>query len=72
MDLREAGNIAVFGMPTGGVLGTELSHMVTNRFNLTVLDRSVILYCNRPDTKLHCLENIITEEALKLKLTPFV
>ena len=72
MDLREAGNIAVFGMPTGGVLGIELSHMVTNRFNLTVLDRSVILYCNRPDTKLHCLENIITEEALKLKLTPFV
>lgn len=72
MDLREAGNIAVFGMPTGGVLGTELSHMVTNRFNLTVLDRSVILYCNRPDTKLHCLENIITEEDLKLKLTPFV
>ena len=72
MDLREAGNIGVFGMPTGGVLGTELCHMVTNRFNLTVLDRSVILYCNRPDTKLHCLENIITEEALKLKLTPFV
>ncbi len=72
MDLREAGNIAVFGMPTGGVLGTELCHMVTNRFNLTVLDRGVILYCNRPDTKLHCLENIITEEALKLKLTPFV
>jgi len=72
MDLREAGNIAVFGMPTGGVLGTELCHMVTNRFNLTVLDRSVILCCNRPDTKLHCLDNVVTEEALKLKLTAFV
>jgi len=72
MEMREAGNIGVFGMPTGGVLGTELGHMVTNRFKLTVFDKSVILYCNRPDTKLHCLENIITEEALKLKLTPFV
>lgn len=71
-ELREVGNVGVFGMPTGGVLGTELRHMVTNRFNLAVLDRSVILYCNRPDTKLHCLENIITEEALKLKLTAFV
>ena len=72
MELREVGNVGVFGMPTGGVLGSELGHMVTNSFNLTVLDRSVILYCNRPDTKLHCLENIITEDALKLKLTPFV
>ncbi|MBC8521858.1 MAG: hypothetical protein H8D26_07725 [Methanomicrobia archaeon] len=72
MELREAGNVAVFGMPTGGALGKELGHMVTNRFNLTVLDRSVILYCNRPDTKLHCLENVITEDALKLKLTAFV
>ena len=72
MELREAGNVGMFGMPSGGVLGTELGHMVTNHFKLTVLDRSVILYCNRPDTKLHCLENIITEDALKLKLTPFV
>ena len=72
MELREAGNVAVFGMPTGGALGRELGHMVTNRFNLTVLDRSVVLYCNRPDTKLHCLENVITEDALKLKLTAFV
>ncbi len=72
MELREVGNVGIFGMPTGGALGTELGHMVTNRFNLTVLDRSVILYCNRPDTKLHCLENVITEEALRLKLTPFV
>ncbi len=72
MEIREAGNVAVFGMPTGGALGEELGHMVTNRFKVTVLDRSVILYCNRPDTKLHCLENIITEEALKLKLIPFV
>jgi hypothetical protein len=46
--------------------------MVTTRFKLTVLDRSVILYCNRPDTKLHCLENVITEDTLRLKLTPFV
>jgi len=44
MELREVGNVGVFGMPTGGVLGSELGHMVTNRFNLTVLDRSVILY----------------------------
>ncbi|MGB2727079.1 MAG: gas vesicle protein GvpD P-loop domain-containing protein [Halobacteriota archaeon] len=72
MDVREVGNVGVFGMPTGGALGKELGHMVTNRFRVTVLDRSVILYCNRPDTKLHCLENIITEEALKLKLTAFV
>jgi KaiC/GvpD/RAD55 family RecA-like ATPase len=72
MEMREAGNVGVFGMPGGGVLGTELSHMVTNRFSVTVLDRSVILYCNRPDTKLHFLENIITEEALKLKTTPCV
>jgi len=71
-EMREAGNVGVFGMPTGGVLGTELRHMATNHFKVTVLDRSVILYCDRPDTKLHCLENIITEEALKLKLTPFV
>ena len=72
MELREAGNVGVFGMPAGGVLGEELSHMATNRFRVTVLDRSVILYCNRPDTKLHCLENIITEEVLKLRLTAFV
>ncbi len=72
MELREAENVAIFGMPTGGALGRELGHMVTNRFNLTVLDRSVVLYCNRPDTKLHCLENVITEDALKLKLTAFV
>jgi hypothetical protein len=37
-----------------------------------VLNRSVVLYCNRPDTKLHCLENVITEDALTLQLTPFV
>ena len=71
-ELREAGNAGVFGMPAGGVVGTELSHMVTNYFKLTVLDKSVILYFNRPDTKLHCLENIITEDAVKLTLTPFV
>jgi hypothetical protein len=47
--------------------------MVSTRFNLAVLDRQrVLLYCNRPDTKLHCVENIITEEALRLELTPFV
>jgi len=72
MEMRETGNVGVFGMPSMGILGTELAHMATNRFKVTVLDRSVILYCNRPDTKLHCVENIITEEALKLKLTPFV
>ena len=72
MELREAGNVAVFAMPSGGILGEGLGHMVTTRFKLTVLDRSVILYCNRPDTKLHCLENVITEDTLRLKLTPFV
>ncbi len=72
MAMRAAGNVGVFGMPMKGVLGTELAHMATNRFSLTVLDRSVILYCNRPDTKIHFLENIITEEALKLKTTPCV
>ncbi len=72
-ELRESGIVGVFGMPTGGVVGKKgLGEMVTNRFKLAVLDRSVILYCNRPDSKLHCLENIITEETLKLKLTPFV
>jgi KaiC/GvpD/RAD55 family RecA-like ATPase len=72
MELREVGNIAVFGMPTGGVVGSGLGQMVTTHLNLTVLDRSVVLYCNRPDTKLHCLENVITEDALTLQLTPFV
>ena len=72
MELREAENVAVFGMPAGGVLGTELRHMVTNRFDLSVLDRAVVLYCDRPDTKLHCVENVITEDTLKLKLTAFV
>jgi hypothetical protein len=72
MELRAAGNVGVFGMPSGGVLGEGLGHMVKNRFSLTVLNRSVVLFCNRPDTKLHCLENFITEDTLMLKLTPFV
>ena len=72
MELRETGNVAVFGMPAEGVLGTELRHMVSNRFDLTVLNRAVVFYCDRPDTKLHCVENIITEDSLKLKLTAFV
>jgi hypothetical protein len=71
-EVRERGDIGVFSTPTGCLLGDGLGHMVSTRFNLAVLDRSVLLYCNRPDTKLHCLENIITEEALKLELTPFV
>ncbi|RZN37378.1 MAG: hypothetical protein EFT35_06285 [Methanophagales archaeon ANME-1-THS] len=72
MELRAAGNVCVFGMPSGGVLGEGLGHMAKNRFNLTVLNRSVVLFCNRPDTKLHCLENVITDDTLMLKLTPFV
>jgi hypothetical protein len=72
MELREAGNVAVFAMPSGGIVGGGLGQMVTTRFKLTVLNGSVILYCNRPDTKLQCLENVITEDALKLTLTPFV
>jgi len=71
-EVRERGDIGVFSTPTGCLLGDGLGHMVPTRLNLAVLDRSVLLYCNRPDTKLHCLENIITEEALKLELTPFV
>ena len=72
MEVRERGDIGVFSTPTGCMLGDGLSHMVSTKFNLAVIDRSVLLYCNRPDTKLHCLENIITEEALKLELIPFV
>ncbi len=71
-ELREAGNVAVFGMPAKGVVGEGLGEMLTTRFSLTVFDRSVALYCNRPDTKLHCLENVITEDALTLRLTPYV
>ena len=55
-----------------GALGESLGHMVTTRFKLTVLNKSVVLYCNRPDTNLHCRENSITDDSLRLKLTPFV
>jgi KaiC/GvpD/RAD55 family RecA-like ATPase len=72
MELREAGNVGIFGLPSEGAVGPGLGQMVTTRFKLAVLDRSVVLYCNRPDTKLHCLENVITEDTLRLKLTPFV
>ncbi|MGC9444531.1 MAG: ATPase domain-containing protein [Candidatus Methanospirareceae archaeon] len=72
MEVRERGDIGVFSTPTGCMLGEGLGHMVSTKLDLAVLDRSVLLYCNRPDTKLHCLENIITEDALKLELTPFV
>ncbi|RZN37377.1 MAG: hypothetical protein EFT35_06280 [Methanophagales archaeon ANME-1-THS] len=71
-ELREAGNVGIFAAPIGGVLNEGLGHMVTTHLKLTVLNRSVVLYCNRPDTKLHCLENIITDDTLMLKLTPFV
>jgi KaiC/GvpD/RAD55 family RecA-like ATPase len=71
-EVRERGDIGVFSTPTGCLLGEGLGHMVSTKFDLTVLDRSVLLYCNRPDTKLHCLENIITEDELRLELTPFV
>lgn len=71
-ELREAGNVGVFGMSTESALSSGLGQMVTTRFKLAVLDRSVVLYCNRPDTKLNCLENVITEDTLRLTLTPFV
>ena len=71
-ELREAGNVGVFATPTGGALNDGLGHMVTTHLKLTVLNRSVVLYCNRPDTKLHCLENTVTDDTLILKLTPFV
>jgi hypothetical protein len=71
-DMREAGNVGVFGLVLGLELSEMLAHMSEVCINLRVLNKSVILYCNRPDTKLHCLENIITEDSLKINLTAFV
>jgi KaiC/GvpD/RAD55 family RecA-like ATPase len=71
-DMREAGNVGVFGVIPGLELSEMLAHMSEVCINLWVLNKSVILYCNRPDTKLHCLENIITEDSLKINLTAFV
>lgn len=71
-DMREAGNVGVFGVIPGLALSEMLAHMSEVCINVRVLNKSVILYCNRPDTKLHCLENIITDDSLKINLTAFV
>ncbi len=70
--IREAGNVGVFGIIPGLALSGMLTHMSEVCINVRVLNKSVILYCNRPDTKLHCLENIITEDSLRINLTAFV
>ncbi|MBL7117586.1 MAG: hypothetical protein ISS94_02220 [Candidatus Syntrophoarchaeum sp.] len=71
-DMRDAGNVGAFGMTPGLQLGRELIHMSSTYLKLTVLHKSVILYCDRPETKLHCLENVVTDDTLRIKLTSFV
>ncbi len=72
VDTREVDNVGVFGVTPELVLSSELIHLSSVHLKLTVLDRSVILYCNRPDTKLHCLENFVSNDSLKIKLTAIV
>jgi KaiC/GvpD/RAD55 family RecA-like ATPase len=71
-DMRDMGNVAVFGLTLKLELGRELIHMSSTYFRLTVLHKSVVIYCNRPETKLHCLENVVTDDTLGIKLIPFV
>ncbi len=72
IDVRDADNVGVFGVTPGLVLSSELIHLSSVHLKLTVLDRSVILYCNRPDTKVHCLENVVTDDSLRIELTAIV
>lgn len=72
VDMREVGNVCVFGVTPSLALRESLAYMSEVCIKLTVLDKSVVLYCERPDTKLYCLENVITDESLKIKLTAFV
>jgi KaiC/GvpD/RAD55 family RecA-like ATPase len=71
-DIRELGNVATFGLTPGLELGKSLIHLASTYFKLTELHKSVVLYCNRPETKLHCLENVVTDDTLKIKLTTIV
>lgn len=72
LNMRDAGNVGVFGVTSGLALSSELIHLSSAHLKLIVLDRSVILYCNRPDTKVHCLENVVTDDSLKINLTAIV
>ena len=72
VDTRDADNVGVFGVTLGLTLRSELIHLSTMHLKSIVLDRSVILCCNRPDTKLHCLENVVTDDSLMIKLTAIV
>jgi len=60
IDTRDVGDGGTLGVTQGLALSSEQIHRASVHLKLTVLDRSVILYCNRPDTKLHCLENVVT------------
>jgi KaiC/GvpD/RAD55 family RecA-like ATPase len=71
-DMRDMGDVGTFGVNPGLALSDQLIHLSSTYLKLTVLHRSVILYCNRPETKLHCLENVVTDDTLRIKLTPFV
>lgn len=70
--MRDVGNVGAFGVTPGLALSDQLIHLSSTYLKLTVLHRSVILYCNRPETKLHCLENVVSNDTLRIKLTPFV
>ncbi len=71
-DMKAAGNVGAFGTTPGLELGRELIHMSSTHLKLTVLHKSVVLYCNRPETKLYCLENVFSDDTLRIKLTPIV
>lgn len=71
-DMRDLGNVGAFGLTPELELGRELIHMASTHVKLTILHKCVILYCNRPETKLHCLENIVSDDTLKIKLTAIV
>jgi len=71
-DMRDMGNVGAFGMTASLELGKELIHMSSTHMKLTELHKCVILYCNRPETKLHCLENVISDDTLRIKLTAVV
>jgi len=71
-DMRDVGNVGTFGMTSGLELSSELIHMSSTHLRLTELHKSVILHCNRPETKLHCLENVISDDTLRIKLTAIV
>jgi KaiC/GvpD/RAD55 family RecA-like ATPase len=71
-DMRERGNVVAFGLTPRLEMSEELTHISSTHFRLTVLHKCVVIYCNRPETKLHCLENVVTNDTLRIELTPFV